>query len=235
MNAIINQSLNIPAGVKPLTFYPYTDNAKLNVPAGFRNCVVSWKLTEEKKKQGHKARASVYCMLPTLNITVQPTSLQGVLQEAFFDMQDKAAAAWLNAQIIENTSINIHGLRLPDNFLTIDGMVEIFTAERESRRLSKEMLENWFDQCLSEPLATALIERNLELAENLEKLNNTLEAYKKAVCNLASPRLFMKPKDATALLKAVNLATDGVTKMQLTSRLELIMKPKEEILVDALG
>lgn len=232
----MSETINILNTVaKPLMFYPYTEGAKNNVPAGYRTCVVSWKLTEEKKKQGHRARAAVYCIIPTLSISVNPTSLQDILQEAFFDMQDKAAAAFLNQKIMENTAINLIGVSLPENFLTIEGMLEIFNQERESKRLSRNSLELWFAECLEEPLATALIERNLELTENVEKLSKTLGAYKEAVCNLASPRLFMKPDNARALLKAIDLGTDGVVKMQLRARLETILKPKEEIVLDALG
>lgn len=206
----------------------YVDGMEDRVSENSRLSVLRWKTEKETGKK----LPTLAVIVPEIKLMVAPSCLQEAMQDAFEDMQDVAIRKSILQSIEENPGINVASLTVPESIGTPEGVANFNLEGKESKRLSKVKLENWFASEIKEPLELALagIEGITE-----EKHSVAMKQHKELIIALASPKAVMKPSLARQLQKAINLASEGDRiKKQLNDKLEGFINPKmkeEEMLL----
>lgn len=226
MNVSINPALINSTTYEPYTIYPLLESSESRCPKGMRLAEIKWRFTEVEKAKGGQKRSPVCVALPFLNLTVEPTCFQEALQESIEEAQNGAIAAFINAQIKERTNWNMVGQRIPTEISTPEGLATLLAEERSRGRLSKEAISAYFDNFLLERLLENLVSRNPEMEDT--ELTKAAARYKDALTNLASPRAMIPIRSATALLKVVDLGSDGKVKRAMREKLDGFINPKKD-------
>lgn len=228
-------------GEKIGAFKPY--DAQLNIPeiTGLRTVKVMYRFKDEKKRD----KVNSYVRVPNRHLS----------EESVLARIDDLLPHLIN--LLETTEDgmikDLHSkgqMNVYPESLTIDKLIEVLEESSNSGRLSKEIIGNWFNEFLSDSLTNAFAEK-LGLAlddeaiesldevgmEKLAKLERIINVYKDKLESLASPKVFLKEEDQTALLsmftKIPNILENSVGR-RLHNRISNMKNKQEDDLLTML-
>lgn len=124
-----------------------------------------------------------------------------------------------------------------DDEISIDACIAFLEAERNGSRLTKELIESWFDSEVKDNLSVVIAEKL-----GFEELNDTqaqvidkhLKVYRDILSMLAGGRTVLEAKQLNACEKAIALAASEESDVakKLQARIEAMKNPKplEELL-----
>ena len=213
------------------TKYPvhlYTDTS---IPtAGHRMSVIRWKV--KKGEAEGKKLPTVYVNVPDLRVQdFLPSSLSTALKTAVEDMQDSIIRATIVTEHTAGTPLT--AINIPASSLSYEGIAAWAAQQAISNRLSGDLITAWFNANLREPLLIAILTKNADLEE--DKLNAMVAKYRETIVSLASPRTSLNEQTAQVVLKALSLVEDSdKVHEQLTSKVELFLKPREQVILEGL-
>lgn len=199
---------------------PFT--GKEQAPNGFRVISLHWK---ERKATDTKPavlkRASVSLLAPTINIAVEPQTLQQACQDAVNELQDALARSIVEA----DAAIKF----IPFQDLSHAAIVAFASAVSTSKRLNSAAIVGWFDTNLQDALMAALTKAlNITDANDLDmtKLVRAVEVYRNSFAELAAPKPSVTLADAEKLLRWAQKATDQESPItaSILNKLNLITK-----------
>lgn len=207
-----------------LAMLPVTIWTEKSVPtfSTDRLSVVRWKATEKQPKP----HAPVCVSVPRIPIIVEPAILQAALRTATDDMQDA-----LVRSIIESSQNKLSPI--PAEKVTTEAVAAFAQATNESKRLSKEAIEKWFDQYVSDQTMLYLGNKyginETSSQEQLQQINNTIASAKMMIASLASPRSNYPETTLTQLQKVISLCEEESGKEmqeQLQAKITALLQPK---------
>lgn len=210
--------------LSPLTIYTLTDSCESRLPEAHRLCEIGWRLTEKQEASGMKKKPSVCIAIPKIELNLtSPSELADTVQDCFEKMQDAIIAKWLKALIAANTAYNYLGTKLPLAYTLPYGIAEIYETTEAKGKLSADSVKLWFDNCLSEQIATLFLTKNPEA--DLPEVAAKVERYKAAIASLTSSKTVLQKAQAEMLQRAVNEAIDGRIKLTLSAKLNSFINP----------
>lgn len=214
-----------------ITTYPvklYTDSSKPEND-GHRLTVIRWK--ERKDDASYKKPAPRCVSHPRVAIIVEPSILASALQSAFETMQDDVIRAEIMRQMGDaESTTNVITLAISADAITMEAVAAYAAQQAVGNRLSKDLLESWFDGNLADNLYLRLADKLGIVGTPTEQQGNLLTSNvataKKLVTSLASPRSMYPENIVAQLEKAISLAEDdGKIKSQLLAKLSLMKQP----------
>ena len=207
-------------------FQVLTDSVK---PAeNHRLSLIMYKTPKDKKNDATYVRPNNMAVsVPRIKVSVTPACLQDALQACFEDLQDSLIRKLYEDAREAGKSV----VSLSDAQIDFQACADFSAANAVNGKLSKDLLNKWFDESLAETLTVALANA-LKLPDEpseaeAAKLEAAVLQHKKLIVELASPRANMPESVAKSLQKAVALAEDDKVKHSLQSKLNVFLQPKE--------
>ena len=204
---------------KPYSVELYT--ASSSAPADYRLVVLSWKTPQaEVGNASYKKPPAVCIAVPRISLSVTPSFLQPALLEAFEDMQDSYFRASVSEKAI--------GQRIGILFSEADCGPQAIASWMartggSGNRLSKEVIEDWFNNQLADTLTLALASRmalsEAPSDEEVKRLETAISQRRLLMTKIAGPGKPFADKVATQLLDAAELAPESRTKNQVVAKL----------------
>lgn len=206
----------------------YTANSKPK-EADHRLCILTFKTpAKEKNNPAYVKQKNLCVSIPSLKIKAIPDLLTSALQAAFEDLQDAT---------IRNLIVNEDGQVIPskkflvDAEINFDAVAEYAAANAVSGKLTKEVIANWFDANLSEPLMVALANAmqigDTPSAEDSAKLQKVLDQHKEMLKLCAATVPNVNQKIAKSLVSALNLVEEDRVHSALRNKLQKIANPQD--------
>lgn len=218
----------------------YTDKSAPAVTTD-RISVVSWKMPKDAPTD-YKKPVARFVSIPKMQITVQPNVIAKAMQAAFEDLQDEVIRNIIENALdagLQNNDGSLKAINVSDDQISLTACAAYFDSKAVSGKLSKKLLEEWFDSDLASQLEIALIAAlkmpDTPSAEQQAKLDAAVAQHKTLIVSLASPRASMNEKLAKQLQRAVKLAEESKTKASLDAKLLAFLQPKEVTLDIGLG
>ena len=204
-------------------------------PAGFRLVEIQFKSTKARP-----VAPAAHCVaIPVVEITVQPPVLQQAMQAAFWGYQEAVIRDAIEDVLGVAGNKTARDLLISDEDISPAGIAAFMSAG--PGKVSKDKLDNWFKQCLEQPLGLALAEKmGLDLGDNdadsnlLASWSAALEQHKELIISLSSPQARLQEVVSQQLLAAVQRANNsdsvaiGVATF-LTNKLSGFITPKKKI------
>lgn len=207
----------------------YTENTKPAFSTD-RLSVIRWKATEKQPKP----HAAVSVSVPRISILAEPTILQSALQAQTDELQDRVVRELIEANSNKLTPISATSV-------DADAIAAFCARENESKRLSKDSVEAWFNQYCADNLMLALASKfnkpASELTElELQQLNNNVKNACTMLASLAGPRSSYPPSTLQQLQKVITLSdeTGKELQQQLMAKITSLLQPKAQSLDFAL-
>lgn len=210
----------------------HTDNSK-PASATDRLAVIRWKATKDKNDKPVAARFANRCVsVPRTIISVIPDCLRDALTAAFYDAQDELIRSLIEEHLERDR--NAATFTLSDYQINASAVSSFYAEKELTGRLSKDMLETWFDTSLSDALAAAFARKN-NVAANSEQVSKVVINYRAFIAGLSAPRASYSETVLTNIEKAISLADQSdPLRSQLLAKITKLRTPKEQILADTL-
>lgn len=206
----------------------HTDSSK--ALSDQRLSVVTFKTPKDKKDdQTYKKPVARSVSIPVLKVEIIPPILQAALQQAFHDLQDDVVRKLVVEKL--ESEPNVVSFDISDDAISFDAVAAYAASEAVSGKLSKELLENWFDENLDEPLTLALAAA-MKLSDTptdaeTARLDAAVKQHRVIISQLASPRAALPEKIVLQLQKAVALAPTDKVRNSLDEKLKGFLQPRE--------
>ena len=213
-------------------------SGKSQALTGQRLAKVTYKTTSIKV--GEKWKQAVCASIPMLSnaeITENIESLLPYIREFMETAQDK-----IFRSLYENSLGSLK--EISDTDIGISGIIGYLSAESSGSRMTKELLEKWFDDTISDSLLVlfALKRKYIISPDNIEEitedqfsvLGKDIKGYKDMVSALSGGKTMYSESQCKQLLFALNKcdAGDDIIGAKLVSKLEVMRdkKPVEELM-----
>lgn len=218
-----------------------TDNSK--ALDGQRLSRITFKTPTDKKDDASYKRPVARCVsVPVVTLMIQPDCIAAALQAAYEELQD----AVIRDIIVNDLQYGpagsdgkLRAISIHDDQISYEAIAAYSARVSVSGKLSKEVLNNWFDSDLKDQLTLALA-AVLQLpdepsAPEQQRLNAAVDQHRNMISALASPKSSLPENICKQLKKAVSLAEDSKVKSSIINKLETFMKPAEIVLAIGLG
>lgn len=205
--------------------FQVTKSSEAGAQDGFRLVTKSWKTPQKEKNNPiFKLRSAVGVYVPIVKAKVEGV-LGKAMQAAIDRLQDEAFSAFIDAEIMMDTAINLVTCKVPSALFNEDGLAEFFASESERKRLSTDSLTAWFDYAVKDALGAKLAS---SAGITPAKLQTAMDNFKMAIVKLASPKAIIREDDTISQLeKCIGLADDDATKASLLRKLQGFRDLKE--------
>lgn len=191
----------------------------------YRLAIIRFKETKNADGSKKKAPAARSVEIPDIRIAVNPACLSDALTASFQEYQDAIIRQHIEG--LQDGSLAPTETSIKWEQINEQAVSDYFLANAASGKLSKDAIATWFDDSLAEILGMAVVEAKPNFSE--AELATTLDAYKKQICGLASPRSSYPEQLAKQLRKAVAMAPSSKVQESLINKLDMHLKPKEEV------
>lgn len=150
-----------------------------------------------------------------------------------YKAQDGIIREMLGNTVASNAALEL----VSDVDISIDSCLAWMEADGESGRMTKDGLNSWFDTALADSLMIALAGKlgasDVPTDAELVKIAALMDSYKSKIAALAGGKTAYTAKEATALLKALDLVvSDDESVIAVHTKLVARLKPmsvKEEL------
>lgn len=132
--------------------------------------------------------------------------------------------------LYESTDGNLSSVS--NDEISVNACIAFLDAEQSGGRLTKEFLETWFMENISDNLSVALCERtNLNLED--VKISQAVNGFKGLISGLSGGKTFYAPEQIVQVRKALELSSedDDVCK-KLMNRLNVMEKKTDELILN---
>lgn len=186
-----------------------------------------------KDRGGKKAKFSSVCVsVPQIDPAAVQSNIQRLLPH-IGTMLENAQDAVIRS-LYESADGSLQSVS--DSEISIDACIAFMEAEKNGSRLTKELIESWFDSDVRENLSVVIAEKL-----GFEELNETqmqviekhVAVYRQILAMLAGGRTILEPKQIAACEKAITLAgSESDVAKKLQARIDAMKNPKplEELL-----
>lgn len=181
-----------------------------------------------RSRDGKETKQSKCVSVPQITIpeAIVNSNLAAIVLEALHSYQDKIIKS-----LIDAGATQIH-----DDQISIDSIVAYQSEESSGGRLTKELIENWFDSSVSEMLIVAIAEKlgvgdSITEAEEVRILS-AVAGYKSKFASLAGGKTFYAPEVVGNLQKALQLSESDEISVKLNARLESMKNVQKVDLLD---
>lgn len=195
--------------------------------------------TVKKDGKEEPKHARQFVDIPAVTLTVQPASLQVVMQSAFYDMQDKLIAAHIHATL---GKAPLAAGRSPEVALSeeIFSVAAVIAANSgDNSKLSKAAIGAWYDAELAAVVTgRACGAMGIDLAdsdakptaEQEQRIAGIVKQYRDTLQDFAATVASYDREKAIKLLALVRLATDttSATAVRLVAKIEPHTKEKAD-------
>ncbi len=192
-------------------------------------------LYQANKDTGKKIAENSYVRVPLKHLTEEHIVNRAVeLAPYILD--------WL--QGIEDSQIKEQhkkgGLQIYTEYLSLDKIIERLEELGTSNRLTKDMIESWFNDEIRDSLELLFadkLEIDLEAdeveAEDLQKLGLILEAYKKKFSSLASGKTFIEEEECDSMIQVIEAVgcDKSIMGVKYIAKLTAMRKKENDTLV----
>src|SRR5260221_3320398 len=189
----------------------------------YRHAVLRFRNTEHKVIKTAQMATVSQIKLPEDFVLVMDAKAQQVFLGVLEDAED---------EIIRNMYETHKASKVSWDELGMQKALDYLTAERVSKRLTKEQIENWFNiagkQFCDVRAAQICEAKGIKDSETVAKQQaGTLNAYRKAMCSLAAPVPNLGENEANALqnMLVVSKLDDDMAKV-LKAKLHAILHPE---------
>lgn len=206
------------------TVYPVRLHTASSAPEApsHRLVVLRWKDTATKKA----ISATRFVSIPMIEVQVTPTCLATALRLAAESIQDAIIRRQVEADLLRSPTVPPTSIAA--TAITPEAMAAYSAETATSSRLTKEIVESWFDLSLREPLELALAATGKITSD--EQLATAIQAYKSGLAILSGPHANYQPEQADKLISVIQKATDqGETATKLIGRLETMKSAKKQV------
>jgi len=209
----------MPAGL-------FTDNTK-PLTERYRLCVLRWKKTDSNQNP----HAAIYVQVPRTTITVQPEALQKALQASFEETQDQVIRDYVETTGIDAVALVAKGM--PETVAAPEAVKAWYEKQAESKRLSKDGLQRWFDNYAADNLLLTMMVKQGITEETgnekrIEALKQQVAKAREAIAGLSAPTTRYNEGICKQLQHVVALV-DGETEIRdtLAAKLTKMLEPRE--------
>lgn len=213
----------------------HTDNSK-PIDNTYRLAILRWKKTDSNPKP-HPA---ICIQVPVTSIVIEPAILEKSLSAQFQELQDIVLRSHVETSGIDTV---LAAKAIPATICNPEAVAAFQEAETESKRLSKDSLEKWYDNYVSDNLLLTLANKagfgtdpNYPITDDqLSTLNKTIAVTKTAIASLAGPRSSYPVNTINQLQKVIRLSTkegsDDIA-TALNAKLTKMLEPVATIELD---
>lgn len=216
---------------------PFHDVVPYNVTSkAFENqrlSIITFKTPKEKKDDPSYRKPENRCVsIPILSMKVSvsgdhPDCMQSAMQALFEELQDAVIRQHVVAAIEDDAKI----ITVSDDQISFAACAAYAAENAISGKLTKDVINGWFDANMSEVLEVALANAMKLPSEGiskdqLEKLNAAVDQHKKLFADCAATRPAIAPPVAKSLLSALRLTEDDRIVLSLRDKLKKIAEPK---------
>lgn len=213
--------------IRTFTVMLHTDSSK-PATATDRLSVTRWKVTKDNPTP-HATRC---VSVPRTSISVTPDCLRDKLTAAFNDAQDELIRVLIEQHL--DLAPNDATFTLSETEINAEAIASYYAESEITGRLSKQLLEAWYDTSLATALAAAFARKNNVHAES-ETIKKVVISYRGFIAGLSAPRASYPDNILTNLEKAIALAdSSDPLRNQLLAKLAKLKQPKEQTLADTL-
>lgn len=193
----------------------FTDNTPAAIP-GRRNSIIRWKEMSKNGKVYPAMTANRYVNIPAVTLTINHPELNAAMTEAFQDMQDAVIRSKIETAV--KAGIEPGTLQVTEFDISPAAIATWHATTNVGTRLSKEMIENWFDTTVKDVLILAFaskqgLDPSAFTAENIKPIEQACIQRRSVLAKLAAPGFVVSPQTAMQLSKAVQLSTDQTSKV----------------------
>lgn len=228
---------NMMIAPTPFVFTLYGDQKDT---ADYRCAKLIWRSSKDtttgKSKPALHPTACIY--VPHLQVSVTPVVLQSALQISFNEIVDAMLKDYAETLLLAGKNVNLVGMSFPGGpqAFTADAVASYFSEKEATKKLSKLVIEDFFDKEVEKRLRTKLLEQN---GGNIpgDVLSRVLAEHRAALASVTSYKTFKPvPQLIKQLLATVRIAdAESVVREALIAKLTPYLTPKEEISALSLG
>lgn len=197
----------------------------MSARSNYRLVVIRFKESKNSDGTKKKAPAARSVEIPDTRISCNPAVLSDAMTAAFHELQESIIRQHIEQ--LQDGSIAPDQTFIIYSQISEEGVADWFIRNASSGKLSKEAISLWFDNNLHDTLGLAVVNAKPGIKE--QDLHATLDAYKRHITSLASPRANINIKLAEQLRKAILMAEQDKVRDTLNSKLELFLKPQEQV------
>lgn len=206
---------------------PY-NSASSKALDGQRLSLILFKTPKDKKDDKSYTKPENRCVsIPILSITCVPAILASALQDAFFELQD----AVIKSKIITADDAGTKKLVILDSEIDFESCAAYAAENAISGKLTKDVVENWFDANMVEKLTVAIANAmglgDTQSADEIARLDASVEQHKKLFASCAATRPAINTKIAKSLLKALELSEEDKVQLALRAKLHKLANPSD--------
>lgn len=216
---------------------PFHDVLPYNVSSkaldGQRLSIITFKTPKDKKDDANYKKPENRCVsIPILSVKVtvsgdHPDCMQSPMQALFEELQDSVIRSHVVAAIEDDAKI----ITVSDDQISFAACAAWAAENAISGKLTKDVINGWFEANMSEPLEVALanamgLPSEGISAAQVEKLNAAVKQHKLLFADCAATRPAIAPPVAKSLLSALKLTEDDRVVLSLRDKLKKIAEPK---------
>ena len=205
---------NLP---KLVTFAEFNESSRPR--EGERLVKVCYRVDSKTKKKLHESVCLSLTPVTAEDVKANIDKLLPLFLESIQDQQDKIARKLYEAG---NTSVST-------TQLSIDAVAEFLEESIYESRLTKEIIETWFDVTLADKLSSAILSKHEGIGITEDRLLAIMTEYKSKFSALAGGRTSYETPIATALVKVFDLipeSEDTLTVRLFTRLSDMLTKKK---------
>jgi len=176
-------------------------------PAKFKNVCVSVPFVSDDDVSANSVR-----MIPYIRTMIE-NAQDGIIKSLYESAQGSLSS-------------------VSDDEISVSSCIAFMEAEESGGRLTKEFLETWFVENVSDNLSVALAERtSLELEDG--KILAAVNGFKGLISGLSGGKTYYAPEQIVQIRKALELCSeDDEISKKLVNRLNVMEKKTEELVLN---
>lgn len=199
MSVLINENLYV---VRAYTEKEAAESVLIN--AGFRLSVIRWRETTKKVAAGETTHQTMCVLVHEIPLVIEkPKLLQDALRKSLDNLQDQRIKA-----VCENwlaTGGQLQAFRIIPEEVNERGIKEWSDEEATGGRLSGDIIQQWFDASLRDPLVAQFTSKGASQETAAKAGNGYAATFKK----LASPAALMSADVLSKLTDALSLVPEA--------------------------
>ena len=191
------------------------------------------KIGYKKTKENQNPLKSVCVSVPSINMTeyshmVSAGVFNSIIQCALENAQDGIIRS-----LYESSEGNL--TTVSDEEISVNACINYINAENAGGRLTKEYLENWFANNISDNLSVIIADKlgfDMSTEEQLNTIGKHLNMYKGLISSLAGNKTILQPQQINACKRAIEVSSidDDTSKKLLQKLANMSPKKLEELL-----
>lgn len=194
-----------------------------------RLSIITFKTPKDQKDNKDYKKPQNRCVsVPCLKVKVEPAELQSALQALFEELQDAVIRKHVVTAIEDEAKI----ITVSDDQIGFAACAAYAAENAISGKLTKEVINSWFDENMQEKLEVALANAlqigEVPTADQIDKLNAAVKQHKELFSKCAATVPGIQMKVAKSLLNALKMVEEDRVQMALVSKLKPIAQPKDE-------